>query len=117
MTAGRSRRKRGLRYSMRLEKGHVSRIGTLQRLLAAAAHHHVEHELVAVFVGIDTERADLIGLLRLVRIVEGKANERRLAVAAFDWIELGNFRLGIRRYPTRVADARELGKRLLLIAV
>jgi hypothetical protein len=100
-----------------LRKEHVSRIGALQRLLAAAAHHHVENELVTVFVGIHAERADLIGLLRLVRIIERKANERRLAVAAFDGGELGDFRLGIRRHPTRIADAREIGKRLLLIAV
>src|SRR4029077_15747906 len=110
MTAGRSRRKRGFRSSMRLEKGHVSRIGALQRLLAAAAHHHVENELVTVFVGIDAERADLIGLLRLVGIFKGEANERRLAIAAFDRTELGDLRLGIRRHPARIADARELSK-------
>src|SRR6266700_1674972 len=117
MTAGPSWRKRGFCRSMRFEERHVSRIGAIERLLATAAYHHVENELVAVFIGIDAERADLISLLRLVRIIEGEANERRLAVAAFDGGELGDLRLGIRRHPARVADAREVGKRLLLIAV
>ena len=95
MTAGPIPRKRGFCYSMRFEERHVSRIGAIERLLAAAAHHHVENELVAVFIGIDAERADLVGLLRLVWIIEGEANKRRLTVAAFDGGELGDLRLGI----------------------
>ena len=65
MTAVPIPRKRGFCHSMRFEERHVSCIGAIERLLAAAAHHHVENELVAVFIGIDAERADLVGLLRL----------------------------------------------------
>src|SRR5579872_355443 len=72
------------RSSIRLEKRQVSRIRAIEGLLARAAHHDIEHEFVAVLVGIRAERADLVGLLHLARIFHGKAQEGRLAICSLD---------------------------------
>src|SRR5271167_1979512 len=82
----------GLRHSMRLEERGVSGVGAIQCRLAVAAHHHVEHEIVAVFIGIHPERADLETLLRLAGIFEDKAQEGGLAVCALDRRQLADLR-------------------------
>ncbi len=94
-----------LRRSMRLQKRGVSGVGAIQGRLAVAAHD-IKHEIVAVFVGIDPERADLERLLRLAPIFKGKAQEGGLAVFALDRRQVGNFRPRIGGKPARIACAR-----------
>jgi hypothetical protein len=64
---------------MRLEECGVSGVRAIQGRFAVGAHHDIKNEIVAVFVGIDPERADLESLLRLGRIFEGKAQKGGLA--------------------------------------
>ena len=66
--------------SMSLEERDVSGVGAIQGRLAVAGHHDIKDEIVAVFIGIHPERADLERLLRLTRIFEGKAQEGGLAI-------------------------------------
>ena len=88
MTAPATPRKRAF-HSMRLEECGVNGVGAIQGRFAVAAHHDIKNEIVAVFVGIDPERADLERLLRLGRIFEGKAQKGRLAVCALDRRQFG----------------------------
>jgi hypothetical protein len=60
---------------MGLEERDVSGVGAIQGRLAVAGHHDIKDEVVAVFIGIHPERAELERLLRLTRIFEGKAQE------------------------------------------
>jgi len=88
---------------MGLEERGVSGVGAIQCRFAVAAHHDIKNESVAVFVGIDPERADLEGLLRLARIFEGKAQKGGLAVGALDGRQVGDLRPRISGEPARIA--------------
>jgi hypothetical protein len=102
---------------MRLEECRVSGVGAIQCRLAVAGHHHVKNEIVAIFVGIHPECTDLVCLLCLAWIFEGKAQEGGLAVCALDNRQLADFRRRIGGDPARIACACEVGQRLLLVAL
>ena len=77
---------------MRLEERGVSGVGALQRRLGIPGHHHIEHKVVAILVGIHTERANFVRLLRLGGVIEGKAQEGGLAVCALDRRQVADLR-------------------------
>src|ERR1700745_1915885 len=107
MTAPATPRKRAF-HSMRLEECGVSGLGAIQCRFAVAAHHDIKNEIVAVFVGIDPERADLEGLLRLGWIFEGKTQKGSVAVCAFARRQVSDLRSRFPGEPARIVQTREI---------
>jgi hypothetical protein len=104
-------------HSTCLEERGVGGVGAIQCRLAIAGHHDIKNEIVAVFVGIHPERADFIGLLRLSWIFKGKAQEGGLAVCALDCRQFADLCCRVGGESARIAQAREIGERLLLVGL